>query len=311
MTVSLPKLSTPWALTRLPGDDDSRHLGERFERWEGRTVPTPWPAAYGGDLSVGMLAAALGSAAEGQLPHSMQIVFLLPGDRDGSLTYEVERVRDGFRYSNRSVRLVQGGNEIAEGSVLLRAPRPGEVHVAPKPQLAGLPDPDSLPSAADAISARGALSHDDGLERYWGADRQLDTRHIDPPLYGEAVAPRERNRVWVRFTGDDATQRALLAVPAGRAGLLAYIADDTILEPAVASLGHGWLAPGLFSTTIQQSIWFHADFDPADWLLFSQRLVSRAGDHVVCQGDMFTREGALVATVVQEGILRVRRPQER
>ena len=306
MTDPVPKLSTPWALTQVAGS-----AGERFDVWEGRTVATPWPAAYGGDLSVGALAAAVRSAADGQLPHSMQIAFLRPGDRDRPLSYVVERVRDGFRYANRSVRLLQDGTEIAAAAVLLRAPRPGEAPAADLSPRDGLPDPDSLPTAAEAIAARGPLSPDVDdpaqLDAYWGGGRALDTRHIDPPLYGETVPPRATNRVWVRFTGDAPAQRALLATPEGRIALVAYIADDTILEPAAAALGHGWLAPGMFSTTVQQSLWFHADFDPAGWLLFSQRLVSVTGDHVVCQGDLVTRDGALVATVVQEGIVRVRR----
>ncbi|WP_461637741.1 acyl-CoA thioesterase, partial [Leucobacter sp. BZR 635] len=164
--------------------------------------------------------------------------------------------------------------------------------------------------AAKAIEGRAPLAseHPDaaGLDEYWAAGRALDTRHIDPPLYGEQVAPRSWNRLWVRFTADTAEQRELLGTPNGRAALVAYLADDTILEPAIASLGHGWLTPNLFSTTVEQNVWFHADFDARDWLLFSQHLVSRAGDHVVCRGELFTPAGTLVATVLQEGIVRVR-----
>ncbi len=307
MTDRHPKLSTPWGLTQTtaPGARDGS-----FEAWTGRTVATPWPAAYGGDLSVGVLAAAVRSAAAGQLPHSMQIAFLLPGDRDRTLSYVVERGRDGFRYANRSVRLLQSNREIAAATVLLRAPRPGEAPAANVPGVEGLPDPESLPTAAEAIAARGPLSAAAGdpapLDTYWAEARALDTRHIDPPLYGETVQPRSTNRVWVRFTGSEPAQRELLATPEGRIALVAYIADDTILEPAAAALGHGWLAPGMFSTTVQQNIWFHSDFSPSDWLLFSQRLVSTTGDHVVCQGEIVTRDGALVATVIQEGIVRVR-----
>lgn len=311
MNDPLPKLSTPWALTRA--DTQGADEAAQVETWEGRSVPTPWPAAYGGDLSVGALSAVLRSAAEGQRVHSLQLAFLLPGDRDRGVSYAVERVRDGFRYANRSVRIAQDGRVIAAGTASLRSPRAGEQHTAPAPPLADTPQPDSLPTAAEAITARGpqasGTSDAEALDAYWAAGRGLDTRHIEPPLYGETVEPRTVNRLWVRFTPHCQDQRELLDTAAGRAALIAYLADDTILEPAVASLGIGWLAPGLFTTTVQQNVWFHSDFDAAGWLLFSQRLVSRVGDHAVCSGEIFTSAGVLVATVLQEGIVRVRLPR--
>lgn len=309
MTGMQPKLTTPWSLS----DSDAAE-GTAAERWEGMTVPTPWPASYGGDLCVGALSAVMRSAEVGQRPHTLHVAFLRPGDSDAAVSYAVERVRDGFRYGNRAVRLSQDGTEVATATASVRKPRQGEEVHSPETPFGGdpLPAPDSLPTAAEAIVQRAPLAseHPDAarLDEYWAADRALDTRHIDPPLYGEQVAPRTWNRLWVRFTADAAEQRELLGTPNGRAALVAYLADDTILEPAIASLGHGWLTPNLFSTTVEQNVWFHADFDASDWLLFSQRLVSRAGDHVVCRGELFTPAGTLVATVLQEGIVRVRPP---
>lgn len=308
MTDTHPKLATPWALTQVPGAAPAGSV----EHWSGMTVPTPWPATYGGDLCVGALGAIVRSAAEEQLPHSLQVAFLRPGDRDAAVDYAVERVRDGFRYANRAVRISQHGTEIAAATASLRSPRAAEVTVSPGPatDMRALPDPESLPTAAEAIALRDPLPQGApeslALDDYWATGRALDTRHIDAPLYGASVAPRTTNRVWVRFQVTDAPQRDLLGSPAGRSALIAYLADDTILEAAAASLGVGWLAPGFFSTTVQQNLWFHEDFDAREWLLFSQRLVSRSGDHVVCQGDLFTRAGTLVATVLQEGIVRVR-----
>lgn len=322
MTESQPKLSTPWTLSPVPGsvgDDASA-------RWTGDTVPTPWPAAYGGDLCVGALRAVYASAAADQVVHALQVAFLRPGDREAAVSYDVERVRDGFRYANRALRINQAGTEIAVATASLRTPRSSEesMPALPPHAVAGgadptavaavavyrLPAPETLPTAAVAIAQRQAPPEPDAvsiaLEQYWAADRALDTRHIDPPLYGNAVQPRTWNRIWVRFTPTTAPQHEMLASPAGRSALIAYLADDTILEPAIAALGHGWLTPGLFSTTVQQNVWFHSDFDAAEWLLFSQRLVSRSGDHVVCSGEISTAAGVLVATVLQEGIVRLR-----
>lgn len=317
MPAAAPNLLTPWSVTRSAATTD-----ERIERWEGRTSSTPWPSTYGGDLCVGALGAVLRTTAEGQRVHSLQVSFLRPGDKHRGVSYEVERVRDGFRYAHRAVRISQGDTEIAVATASLRAPRDGEQPVSPggsfalpsgaalRPPHADLPAPEDLPTAAESIKLRGPLGgppdERDPYDEYWATGRDLDTRHIDPPLYGEAVPQRSWSRLWVRFVPRTIGQRELVATHSGRTALIAYIADDTILEPAGAALGFGWLAPGMFSTTVQQTIWFHADFDAADWLLFSQRLVSTSGDHVVCQGELFTPEGILVATVLQEGIVRVR-----
>lgn len=329
MTEMQPKLTTPWELSLAKPAAGETALGGA-ERWTGVTVPTPWPASYGGDLCVGALSAIARSAGDAQLPHSLQVAFLRPGDRDAEVTYEVDRLRDGFRYANRAVAIRQTGTLIATGTASLRSPRAGEQNVTPAsdlfPAASALPSPDALPTAAAAIAERGDVDLGDvdlgdedraalldadravmtALDAYWAADRALDTRHIDPPLYGATVEARTHNRLWVRFAAEHPAQVALLATPAGRAALIAYLADDTILEPAIASLGLGWHAPGLFSTTVQQNVWFHANFDPADWLFFSQRLTSRSGDHVVCEGGLFTPSGKRVASVVQEGIVRLR-----
>lgn len=308
------KLVTPWSVVAV---DAPRSCGERpdtrMSRWSGRTSPTPWPAAYGGDLTVGMLASAVQTAGEGQHPHSLQLTFLRPGDRDRKVEYNVENVRDGFRYANRAVRLLQAGRVIAHGVISLRAPGINERALSDIRDLfpdEELPAPLSLLSAADAIAERHVESAldpaTDELDSYWATDRALDTRHLDPPLYGDTVTPRTTNRLWVRFTGNNPEHFAMLDTHHGRQALIAYLADDTILEPALATLGLGWRTPGLFSTTVQQNIWFHHDFDASQWLYFTQRLVAITGDHVVCKGSLFTTQGTLVATVIQEGLVKVR-----
>lgn len=323
----LPMLATPWDLVEVvgrdpdaaPGPTQVSSLNSEFAQagpgalvYTGHTVPTPWPATYGGDLTVGALSAATRSASENQHAHSLQISFLRPGDPLLPVSYRVTPALDGFRYANYSVSITQSDTEIAVATVSLRTPRKGEIAVTgvPAPDFAALPSPDSLPTAAEVIATRAPLSRvtpeTSALDEYWSSGRGLDTRHIDGDSYGEANRPRTSNRVWVRFVPTSLGQEQLLDSPYGPSALIAYLADDTILESALASLGYGWNTPGLFSATVQQSIWFHASFDLRDWLLFSQRFVSRAGDHVVCSGEIYTQSGALVATVLQEGIVRVR-----
>lgn len=308
---ALPVLATPWDLTVVSGPE-APTIPSQPQVFIGRTVPTPWPATYGGDLSVGALSAATRSARENQRAHSLQISFLRPGDPHAPVEYRVECTLDGFRYANRIVHISQGGIEIAVATVALRVSRAGEPVVAAieAPNFAALPCPDALPTAAEAIAARAPLSQvtteSSALDRYWAHERGLDTRHLDGDSYGESASARTSSRVWVRFSPSSTPQEKLLDTPSAPSALISYLADDTILEPALASLGYGWLTPGLFSTTVQQSLWFHDDFDPRGWVLFVQRLVSRAGDHVVCSGEVYTRAGALVASVLQEGIMRLR-----
>lgn len=307
----LPKLVTPWAVEDAGRNGSAESA--TVSNWSGRTVPTPWPAAYGGDLCVGALGAIMRTVDSEQQAHSLQVAFLRPGDRNGRVDYAVEHVRDGFRYANRAVRVTQNEQLIAIGSASLRSVAANEPRLEPdnsSVMLNGMPCPESLPTAAEAIEQRTDTSNlpeeTGGLDAYWGSGRAVDTRHIDPHLYGASVVTRAHNRLWVRFTLSDLRQQQLLDSRAGRSALLAYLADDTILEPALASLGIAWRTPGLFSTTVQQSLWFHADFDPADWLYFDQKLLSFQGDHAVCEGSIRASDGRLVATVLQEGIVKRR-----
>lgn len=296
---------TPWAVLAAPAPTGG-HPGEAC--FTGRTMPTPWPAAYGGDLSVGALAAAARTVEPDQRVHSLNLNFLRPGDAAEEFEYRVHPLREGVSYDTRAVSLWQADWEVANATVSFRRRSSGEQSVGDVGiKMPAAPAPETLPTAAEAIGDRGALLQSIELDRYWITKRGLDVRHVNSPSYGAATAEREgSNQLWVRLDPASAALAALRATAWGGEAMLTYLADDTILEPALRARGLGWNSPGLFSTSIDQKIWFHADAVPGEWLLFDQRLLSSAGSHVVCEGQLFREDGALVATVVQEGIVRTR-----
>lgn len=297
---------TPWDIEARPSPVGAPTDEIRFS---GNTMPTPWPAAYGGDLCVGALAAAARTVEPARSVHSLNLNFLRPVDRNGALEYRVRPLRDGLTYATRAVSLWQDGTEMASATVSFRRPPKLERsdHGA-RSSLSEVPRPESLPTAAEAIAARGSFGLEDTLDEYWINGRGLDVRHVTAPSYGVAAGETgSTNALWVRLSPESAALASLRDAAWGGPALIAYLADDTILESALRARGVGWCTPGLFSTSIDQKIWFHAEAVPGDWLLFEQRMLSSAGSHVVCEGHLFRQDGTLVATVVQEGIVRTRK----
>ncbi|GAA1973981.1 acyl-CoA thioesterase II [Nocardioides panacihumi] len=266
------------------------------------TQPCPWPKAYGGDMVAQATVAAIRTVTDGKHLHSMHSYFMRPVDIGAQVRYEVEVLRDGRGYSTRQVRAFQNGKAVYVCLASFAGGEPGGSFQADMP--AGVPGPDSLPSAADYLAPRTGGTMTEASKAYWSTGRSFDMRHVPGPVYltvdGEA-SPRQC--VWVRpfdaladVDGLTSEQRDLAA--------LAYVCDYTILEPALRVLGLAWADEGLVTASLDHAMWFHRRVRMDDWLLYAQDAISVADGRGTAVGRFFTTTGVLVATVVQEGMLR-------
>lgn len=270
--------------------------------FEATTQYVPWPKAYGGDMVAQGTTAMMRSVSADRTLHSMHSYFMRPVDIGAPVRYEVEKLRDGRGYSTRHVRAFQNGKPVyvSMGSFHVLESGPEFPSAAP-PALSKI-DPESLRSAADVLDGV-----DTAAARYWSAGRSFDMRHVSSPVYLEVDGERVGHQgVWIRAFSpfaDDAVA-GLDADDAHRVAL-AYVCDYTILESILRAHGTPWAAEGLATASLDHSMWFHRAGRLDDWVLYAQEAVSSQHSRGLATGRFFDRSGRLLATVAQEGMVRL------
>ena len=259
----------------------------------GKSQWMPHGRVYGGQVLAQSVIASSATVAPDRHLHSLHGYFLRPGDISLPVTYSVDRLRDGRSFSTRRVQGFQKGEPIFSMIASFQDESAGLNHQDAFPS--DIPDPESLPSAA---SIMGDNPHP--VAQYWAKARPFDMRHVDSPIYFEvngAQVPHQA--VWIKALGelpDDANlHRAALA----------YASDYTILESIYRAHGVSWSHPGLKSASLDHAMWFHRDGRADQWLLYVQESPSAQGGRGLALGRIFTRGGELLATVAQEGMVRV------
>lgn len=261
------------------------------------TGPSQWMPqgrVFGGQVLAQSLIAAIRTTADDRFVHSMHGYFLRPGDANQPITFSVDRIHDGRSFSTRRTQAYQGGQPILSMIASFQDVDEGLDHQQ-DPGVADLPDPESLPSTAEALQAV-----DHPVARFWGSQRAFDIRHIDGPVYIAAADDRTpRQAVWMKAIGpmpDDANlHRAALA----------YASDYTILEPTLRAHGVAWITPGLKAASLDHAMWWHRPGRVDDWLLYVQESPNAIGGRGLSFGRIYDRAGSLLASVAQEGMVRV------
>ncbi len=227
--------------------------------------------------------------------HSMHAYFLRAGDSSEPITFAVERLRDGRSFSARRTHALQFGRPILSMIASFQIEDEGLEHQAEAPE--GLPDPESLPTAAETLAG---VEHP--IARFWAETRPFDIRHAPSPIYlrveGERVASQA---VWFRSLGP------LPDEPNLHRAALAYASDYTILESNLRRHGIAWTTPGLKVASLDHAMWWHRFARVDDWLLYTQESPSASGGRGLAQGRIWDRSGRLVASIAQEGMVRVPR----
>jgi len=284
------------ALARLLALLDLEKIEENVFR--GLSPPERVQRVFGGQVLAQALVAAQRTVPEGRACHSFHAYFLRPGDPRVPILYEVDRSRDGASFSARRVVAIQHGAQIFILAASFQEAQQGFEHQA---QMPIVPDPESLEDDQQVLLRDSTLSP---AMRAWVAqDRPFETRAVlgrGPfDTAGDRPARAAIDHIWLRARGRLADDPNLHRV------LLAFVSDMSLLDTAL--LPHG---KSIFSkvqvASLDHAMWFHRPFRADDWLLYVQDSPSASGARGFNRGAIYTREGVLVASVAQEGLIRPR-----
>ena len=263
----------------------------------GPSLFMPTGRVFGGQVLAQSLVAAMRTVPADRTVHSVHGYFLRPGDVELPITFSVDRIHDGRSFSTRRTQAYQRGLPILSMITSFQTEDAGVDHQEPMP--AGIPDPEDLPNAAEVLAGV-----DHPAARYWATQRPFDLRHVDAPIYLTADPDRRaRQAVWVR------TVARMPDDPDLHRAALAYASDYSILEPALRAHGIAWAQPGLKLASLDHAMWWHRFARVDEWLLYVQESPTASGGRGLSLGRFYTRDGALVASVAQEGMIRVPDPE--
>ncbi len=288
------KPKEPKAIDHLLSILDLEPLEQNLFR--GRGPKEGWQRVYGGQVLGQALVAAVRTVPEDRVAHSMHGYFLLPGDPTQPIIYDVERVRDGGSFTTRRVKAIQHGRVMFFTSVSFHKAEESFEHQSTMPSV---PAPEDLPSENE-LRARLLEHLPDYMRSYWERERPIELRPVDVSRYFEREKSAPVQHIWMRASG-----RLPDALPLHQC-VLAYASDFTLLDTALIAHGKLWFDRDIQLASLDHALWFHRPFRADQWLLYAQDSPSAHGARALCRGSVYTRDGALVASVVQEGLMRQR-----
>ncbi|MFE8946414.1 acyl-CoA thioesterase [Streptomyces sp. NPDC007856] len=279
---------------------DLEQIEENIFRGQSRSAVVP--RVFGGQVAAQALVAAGRTVPADRPAHSLHAYFLRPGDPGAPIVYTVDRIRDGRSFTTRRVVAVQHGKPIFHLSASFQVQEEGLEHQAPMPAS---PDPATLPTSQERLRGYGHLAPE-VVEKFIEAREAIDLRYVEEPPYGQFGAPREpHSQVWFRTNGklDSAFDEPLLHVV-----LATYVSDMTLLDSVLLAHGRGgWAVGDVVGASLDHAMWFHRPFRADDWLLYDQESPSAHGGRGLGQARIYTQDGQLAITVIQEGVVRVPR----
>ncbi|KPH99587.1 Choloyl-CoA hydrolase [Actinobacteria bacterium OK074] len=274
---------------------------ERIEEdvFRGRSGPALVPRVFGGQVAAQALVAAGRTVPADRPAHSLHAYFLRPGDPSVPIVYTVDRMRDGRSFTTRRVVAIQHGKPVFALSASFQTYEDGLDHQATAPAA---PDPATLPTAEERLTSYRHLTPEIA-ERFLASNAAVDLRYADDPPYGRFGEPREpRSQVWFRTNGklaDDPLLHVCLAT---------YVSDMTLLDSILLAHGRGgWAVNDVVGASLDHAMWFHRPFRADEWLLYDQESPSASGGRGLGQGRIYTQDGRLAISVIQEGVVRVPR----
>ncbi|MGP9022922.1 acyl-CoA thioesterase [Streptomyces sp. BR1] len=266
------------------------------DRFVGRPPLEQTSPVYGGHLAAQAMAAA-GRTVSGELSaHSVHGFFVRPAMPAVPFDHQVERVRDSASFATRRVRTTQRGREVFSLTASFHRPEPGLDHQDPMPPV---PDPEGLPTYEEQL----AKAFGTGVEPL-GMPYEL--RCVGPLSFNVEKDPSlvsPRTQVWVRIRGELPTQASGDRERLLHDCLLVYVCDVTMLDTVLVRHGVSWL--NATGRSVDYTVWIHRSFRADDWLLCALETPVAHGGRGLVLGRVFTRDGALVATLAQEGVIRV------
>jgi acyl-CoA thioesterase-2 len=265
--------------------------------FRGRSPQVGWQRVFGGQVIGQALVAAVRTVDASRPPHSMHAYFLLPGDPKVPIIYDVDRMRDGKSFTTRRVTARQHGHPIFSMLVSFHTVEEGLTH---QTQMPDVPPPEQLPSEYE-VREKILPTMPDPVRRYYERERPIELRPVEYDRYSGKKYPDGRFHVWIRTTArlpDD---------PALHQCILAYASDMMLLDASLTPHGRTLFEKDFMAASLDHALWLHRPFRADDWLLYAQDTPSLQGSRGFARGLIFTRDGTLVASVAQEGLVRLRR----
>ncbi len=263
------------------------------EIFVGVSQKQPAQRVFGGQVLSQSLIAAIRTVDTNRPVHSMHGYFLRPGDANLPITFGVQRLRDGRSFSARRTHAYQNGVPILSMIASFQIPDTGIEHQDAMPL--DIPDPESLPSAADLL---GSIDHP--VAQSWAFGRPFDIRHIESDIYLQVDDNHAAHQgVWIKTIG------AMPEDPNLHRAALAYASDYTLLEPSLRRHGISWITKGLSIASLDHAMWWHRPVRVDEWLLYLTESPSASGARGLNTGKIFNHAGQLVASVAQEGMIRL------
>jgi acyl-CoA thioesterase-2 len=277
---------------------DLETLGE--DRYRGYSPATAGRQVYGGQAIAQALVAATRTAPPDRPVHSLHGYFVLAGDPRTPIDFAVERVRDGKSFTTRRCNATQRGQTIFSLEASFQVVEVGLTHAAAMPAA---PDPETLDDV-NALVERFRAFMPEPAKRWLEKPRALDMRFVDPEaMLAPQPHPRAEQSIWFRILGPLPESRAI------HHALLAYLSDMTLLNTALIAHRRTIFDPQIQVASLDHALWIHRDFRADDWLLYAQESPMASHARALTRGQIFTRDGCLVASVAQEGLIRLRPPK--
>jgi acyl-CoA thioesterase II len=269
--------------------------------FRGRSPQSGWQRVFGGQVIGQALVAACRTVDDvaTRPPHSLHAYFLLGGDPKVPIIYEVDRIRDGKSFTTRNVKAIQHGHAIFSMSVSFHVVEEGLSHQFKMPDV---PKPDALPTEAE-LKERVWPLMPEPVRRYYARERPIEIRPVEYGRYLGEKSEDGRFHVWIRATGK------LPDEPAIHQCVLAYASDMMLLDAALIPHGKSVFSEDIMAASLDHALWFHRPFRADEWLLYAQDSPNLFGSRGFSRGLIFTSDGTLVASVAQEGLLRIKRPK--
>jgi acyl-CoA thioesterase-2 len=248
---------------------------------------------FGGQVAGQALVAAGRTVDPERMVHSLHAYFLRPGDPAQPILYEVDRIRDGRSFTTRRVVAIQHGRAIFNLQASFKAPEAGGMdHQLPMPPA---PSPETLPTFGERMAPL-ADKFPDWVKR----PRPFDLRFVDAPSRSRRPGRAAHQQVWLRADG------VLPDDPMLHACMVAYASDMTLLDSIMLPHEVAFDDPRVQGASLDHAMWFHRPFRADGWLLYDQDSPSASDMRGLARGEIFTEDGRLVVSVVQEGLVRLR-----
>jgi acyl-CoA thioesterase-2 len=251
---------------------------------------------FGGQVIAQALMSAVHSVDPERVAHSLHAYFMRPGDEDFPIIYRVERDYDGGSFSNRRVIAMQRGKPILNMTASFHRREKGLEHQLAMPDV---PAPDDLPSEAELFQ-RYKDKVPEKVFKFMTRSRPIEIRPVEP---WSTIEPEKRDPVrnlWIRASGSIGED------PLMHRAVLAFASDMALLSTCMQPHGVSWMTRQMQSASLDHAVWFHDDVRMDDWLLYSTDSPWSGGARGFNRGQLFTRDGKLVASTAQEGLIRLR-----